>query len=270
MNTELTSWPTLSDLVVPGAVERGLYFLDDAPGVASRIQDRLVDLLWWDSLAMPAALPSRWATSLEQRGAPVRQRHHRRHSRIGALHWIDTGHRFNPSSLAAQARLRGLDSGRVTRAVHLQSPAGPLAYLESLEKIPNAALCALGEHDRPASPTAFSRAGMSADPVRPPSSIWWTPLLVVTDPLGPVTNGGIPAGDRARLALQVLERFAHLRERAVVIAVLTTATMADRWLAAELIRLGVRLKPEAVTDREAPLAASAAALAAAGSATVAH
>src|SRR5438552_964134 len=107
MNTQPTSaWPSLSDLVVPGAVERGLYLVDDAPGVASRIQDRIVDLLWWDSLAMPAALPARWVSSLEQRGASPRRRQHRRHSRIGALHWIDTGRSFNLASLIAQARLR--------------------------------------------------------------------------------------------------------------------------------------------------------------------
>src|SRR4029079_19487045 len=87
---ETMPWPTLRDLIVPGPVDRGLYFLDAAPDVASRVQDRLVDLLWWDSVAapgmMPACLPARQASRLTPAGSgKAASRRHRRYSRLGSM-----------------------------------------------------------------------------------------------------------------------------------------------------------------------------------------
>src|SRR5262245_3601957 len=131
---------TLRDLIVPGPVERGLYFLDATPDAASRIQDRIVDLLWWDSVAapgtMPACLPAKQALHHSRPGWGG----HRRYSRLGSMFWIDTGRAFNMTALMSQARLRGLEFSRVARAVQVQHPVGALDYLESLERIPNAAL----------------------------------------------------------------------------------------------------------------------------------
>lgn len=234
--------PTLRDLIVPGPVERGLYFLDATADAASRVQDRLVDLLWWDSVAspgtMPGCLPSTQALRMTARGTAGRS--HRRLSRIGSMFWIDTGHTFNTVSLMSQARWRGMDSGRVARAIHVQHPVGALPYLESLERIPNAALCALGEGEPSSGPTVFSRDADSAD-VRPPNSIWWTPLVVISDVMGPLNDLRLPADDRERIAVHIMERLAHLRERAVVVAMLNPHE-GDRLMASEFLRLGTRLR----------------------------
>jgi hypothetical protein len=241
-------WPTLRDLIAPGPVERGLYFMDAAPDVASRVQDRLVDLLWWDSVAapgtMPACLPARQAPRMAfTREGKASVRSHRRYSRIGSMFWIDTGRSFNMATLMGQARLRGMDSGRVARAVHLQHPVGALPYLEALERIPNAALCALGDSEPSSGPTAFSRGAEGGD-VRPSNSIWWTPLVIISDLMGPLCDPRLPAEDRSRISVHVLERLAHLRERAVVLA-FVAPNAGDRLMASEFLRMGTRV----VNDR---------------------
>ncbi len=234
--------PTLRDLIVPGPVERGLYFLDASADAASRVQDRLVDLLWWDSVAapgtMPGCLPATQA--LRRLNGRASARPHRRLSRIGSMFWIDTGHTFNTVSLMSQARWRGMDSGRVARAIHVQHPVGALPYLESLERIPNAALCALGEGEPSSGPTVFSRAAENSD-VRPPNSIWWTPLVIISDVMGPLNDPRLPSHDRDRIAVHIMERLTHLRERAVVLAMINPRE-GDRLMAAEFLRLGTRLR----------------------------
>jgi hypothetical protein len=228
----------LRDLIVPGPVERGLYFLEAADGAASRIQDRLVDLLWWDSVAtpglMPACLPAHLRPRNGSRGT------HRRYSRIGSMIWIDTDDSFNRSSFMAQAHMRGMDSARAARAIRVQHPIGALSYLETLERIPNAALCALGDSEASEGPTAFSRQGEGG--VRPSNSIWWTPLVVISDLMGPLLDESIPASDRVRISMHVLERLRHLRERAVVLALLPRT--GDRFLTREFLQLGTLLRTE--------------------------
>jgi hypothetical protein len=252
-----TQWPTLRDLIVPGPVDRGLYFIDSAPDVASRVQDRIVDLLWWDSVAapgtMPACLPARQAPRL----APA-TRGHRRYSRIGSMFWIDTGRAFNMATLMAQARLRGMDSGRVARTIHVQHPVGAVPYLEALERIPNAALCALGDSEGSAGPTAFSR-GAGTD-IRPSNSIWWTPLVIISDLMGPLSDPRLSADERARISIYVLERLAHLRQRAVVLAMVNSAS-ADRLMMSEFLRLGTRVWPDRRTADAATEAVPAGAVA---------
>ena len=241
---EFMPWPTLRDLIVPGPVERGLYFLDATSDAASRIQDRIVDLLWWDSVAapgtMPGCLPGRQAlrSSSLDRGS---HRGHRRYSRLGSLFWIDTGRAFNMASLMSQARMRGLDSGRVARAVHVQNPVGALPYLEALERIPNAALCALSDGAASEGPTVFSR-DTEGGGVRPPNSIWWTPLVVISDLMGPLNDARLPADDRSQICGHVLSRLAHLRERAVVLALIQPQEEGDRLMTSEFLRLGTRLR----------------------------
>lgn len=239
---EFQAGPTLRDLIVPGPVERGLYFMDATTDTASRIQDRIVDLLWWDSVAapgtMPGCLPGRQALRFSPLADRVARRGHRRYSRLGSLFWIDTGRAFNMASLMSQARMRGLDSGRVARAVHVQHPVGALPYLEALERIPNAALCALGDSASPEGPTVFSR-----DPegdIRPPNSVWWTPLVVISDLMGPLNDARLPADDRAQICGHVLNRLAHLRERAVVLALIQPQEK-DRLMLSEFLRLGSRV-----------------------------
>jgi len=257
--------PTLRDLIVPGPVERGLYFLDATADAASRVQDRLVDLLWWDSVAspgtMPGCLPSSQAMRMTGRGTAGRS--HRRLSRIGSMFWIDTGHSFNTVSLMSQARWRGMDCERVARAIHVQHPVGALPYLESLERIPNAALCALGEGEPSSGPTVFSRDSESAS-VRPPNSIWWTPLVVISDVMGPLNDLRLPADDRERIAVLIMERLAHLRERAVVLAMVNPHE-ADHLMAVEFLRLGTRLRAGGASAGEpASIIAPRRALASAG------
>jgi hypothetical protein len=117
---------------------------------------------------------------------------------------------------------------------------GALSYLEALERIPNAALCALGEGERSSVPTAFARAGETAL-VRPPNSIWWTPLVIISDLMGPLSDTRLPGADRDAIAAHVLERLAHLRERAVVVAMMPP-TSGDRWLRSEFLRWGTSLR----------------------------
>src|SRR5947209_7676715 len=106
-SNESQPWPTLRDLIVPGPVERGLYFLKSSSDAASRIQERIVDLLWWDSVAapgmMPACLPGRQALRSSPPLDRGTSRGHRRYSRLGSLFWIDTGRSFNTVSLMSQA-----------------------------------------------------------------------------------------------------------------------------------------------------------------------
>jgi hypothetical protein len=238
-----SSQPTLRDLIVPGPVERGLYFLEATPDAASRVQDRLVDLLWWDSVAAPGTMPGCLPSTQALRrlnGRETAVRRHRRLSRIGSMFWIDTGHSFNTVSLMSQARWRGMDSGRVARAIHVQHPVGALPYLEALERIPNAALCALGEGEPSSGPTVFSRDAENTD-VRPPNSIWWTPLVVISDVMGPLNDPRLPADDRERIAVHIMERLAHLRERAVVLAMVNPHE-GDHLMAAEFLRMGTRVR----------------------------
>jgi hypothetical protein len=240
--------PSLRDIVAPGPVERGLYLIDKAPDTASRLLDRIVDLLWWDSVAMPGVMPSRVAAWMNG-GRPASARNHRRQSRIGALHWIDTGRLFNPDALQSQSRLRGLDGARVARAIRLQAPVSGEQYLAALERVPNAALCALGENERPSAPTAFGRGVSAGADVRPPSSVWWTPLVVISDLFSPLTDRALPYVDRAEVVERVLERLQHLRERAVVIAFVGHDTASDRLVSQEILKMGTRI----VADRREAL-----------------
>ncbi len=242
--------PGLRDIVAPGPVERGLYLIDKSEDAASNLQDRIVDLLWWDSVATPGAMPSRSSAWRNGRVALESSRQHRRHSRIGALNWIDTGRLFNVGTLLSQARLRGLEGNRVARAVRVQYPVDPLAYLGALERIPNAALCALGENERQKAPTAFSRIRMTSEPLRSPSSIWWTPLVVISDLFLPLEDSSLPFGDKDEIRYRFLERLEHLKERAVVIAFTDQGAGRDRFFTQEVLRLGTRIgidRPESLS-----------------------
>jgi len=244
-----TSRLTLRDIVAPGPVERGLFLVEKGSDTASRLMDRLVDLLWWDSMAMPGAMSSRLASWAGASRPPLlASRHHRRHSRIGALHWIDTGRLFNAGALTSQSRLRGMDANRVARSIRVQYPVSALQYLGALERIPNAALCALGESARPAAPTAFSRHGVPEGDVRPSSSVWWTPLVIVSDLFSPLADHALPGSDREEISQRVLERLRHLKERAVVIG-FTERSCGDRTFAQEIQRMSVRID----ADRAEPV-----------------
>jgi hypothetical protein len=234
---------TLRDIVVPGPVERGLYFVDRSPDVAGALLDRIVDLLWWDSVATPGLPSSRLAIRMSRPSLSVSAHHHRRSSRIGALHWIDTGRLFDVGGLLSQARLRGLDGGRVARSLRVQYPVGARPYLEALERIPNAALCALGGNERPQGPTLFSRMPSAIGEANPPSSIWWTPLVVISDLFSPVEESQMAFGDRDEVHHRLIERLEHLRERAVVIA-FTGNSSGDRFFDQQVLRLGTPIACE--------------------------
>lgn len=240
MNTDSTLL-TLRDIVAPGPVERGLYAVDRGGDTASRVLDRIVDLLWWDSVATPGVMPARvsdWAAPARPR--PVVARHHRRHSRIGSIHWIDTGKAYSAETVSSQARLRGMDPSRVARSIHVHRPAGARQFLAALERVPNAALCALGENDRASLPTVFGRGTPAGMDVRPPSSVWWTPLVVISDLFSDIDDRLLPFSDRDETSWRIFERLQHLRERAVVVAMVGDKPV-DRTFGQQVLHMATRV-----------------------------
>lgn len=233
----------LHNLLTTGPVERGIYVASGGGDLVPRIQEGLVDLLWRYSLRNSSeAFPEE-----NSNGIP---RFSRRVSQIGQIIWVDSGNRFDPYQISVMARQRGLDPLRILRAIKVGRPFTAFQYQQMLEKVPNPALLAYPEEASSDLPSVFSRSsavisnGRVLSEFRSPSSVWWTPLVVISDLMGLFYDPELPEGDLHRAFHDFLVRLNHLRSRAIVLAVLREHEVPPhrKHLLQEVLRLTRRLQ----------------------------
>ncbi len=246
LGTPSSSLTHLNNLLTTGPVERGIYVASGGSEFLPRIQEGLVDLLWRYSLRSSGeGFPEENAN-----GIP---RFSRRVSQIGQIIWVDSGNRFDPYQISVMARQRGLDPSRILRAIKVGRPFTAFQYQQMLEKVPNPALLACPEEDSSELPSVFSRSaavvsnGRVLSEFRSPNSVWWTPLVVISDLMGLFYDPELPEGDLHRAFHEFLVRLNHLKSRAIVLAVLREHDVPAhrKHLLPEVLRLTRRLQTRA-------------------------
>lgn len=229
----------LQDLITAGPVPRGFYVATGGRDLADQVQERLVDLLWKYSVRHAGETNADEGVSFSHVG--------RRPSQIGQLIWVDSGNIFDPYHMSTLARQRGMNPARVLRAVKVGRPFTAFQFQQMLERIPNPALWAYPEGEgmpQAELPSAFSREVAALDEnavvdVRAPNAVWWTPLVVISDLMGLFYDPELPEDDLYRAFREFLTRLAHLRDRAIVLALLHDHVVppARRHLLQEVLRL---------------------------------
>lgn len=242
----------LQDLIVPGPVDRGFYVASGGWELVHRVQDSLVDLLWKYSLRQPQEAAENGEDVSRLSITAHSGRFHRRASQIGQIIWVDSGNVFDAYHMAVAARKRGLEPIRVLRAVKVGRPFTAFQFQQMLDRVPNAALWAYPEEENASAaalPSPFSRS-LALNPekeiregVRSPSAVWWTPLVIVSDLMGLFYDSELPEDDLHRAFREFMVRLSHLRERAIVLALLMDRDVppSRRHLLPEVLRLARRI-----------------------------
>jgi hypothetical protein len=238
---------SLDQVITTGPVDRGFYVTSGGWELVRYIQERLVDLLWKDTLR------SSQDPDQNEKSPFSRVRYHRRVSKIGQFIWVDSGNSFNPYYMAGAARQRGMDANKVLRAVKVGRPFTAFQYQQMLERVPNAALLACPEEQKETNlslPSVFSRSfSLTQDSLdnrgltRAPHAIWWTPLVVISDLMGLFYDEELPEADLYRSFREFLIRISHLRKRAIVLALLLEDEIPPhrRHLLSEVLQLARRV-----------------------------
>jgi len=182
----------LNDLITSGPVERGLYLLPNRSGTnLTLLMDAILRLLQLETEPSFTALSDN--TPLVTYFA---HRHWRRNSHIGQFFWIDSDYSFNDSQFISEAVQKGLDGGRVLRAISVKRPQNVFHYQELLKQIPSASLF----------------YGMP--------SVWRTPFVVLSDFISPFLDSKLPEADLEAVFEEFVLWLRHLKKRAIVLAVL--------------------------------------------------